>query len=198
MTTRELAENLGVSVDTITRTANKVLDPSAVLRRVVNGGESRVFTEKQSTLIKQEIQKHHNLASRQIDEVTTEYEENQTIANAIMILQRRNEEYKQRMEKAEAVVNRIADSSGLKTVKEVGDILGYGEKTFFALLRSMKIFFKENGNNLPYRDYINAGYFVVKEKTTEKYGKPFLYTQIFVTAKGELWLEKQTRKQISA
>lgn len=59
ITTKELAEVLGVSVDTITRTANKVIAPSAVLRRVINGGESKVFTEKQATLIKQEIQKHH-------------------------------------------------------------------------------------------------------------------------------------------
>ena len=44
-----------------------------------------------------------------------------------------------------------------------------------------------------YREYIDSGYFVVKEKTAEKYGKPFVYTKIFVTAKGELWLEKKTK-----
>ena len=34
---------------------------------------------------------------------------------------------------------RIADSSGLKTIKEVAGILGYGEKTYFAMLRGLGI-----------------------------------------------------------
>lgn len=65
VTTRELAEVLGVSVDTVTRAA-KILDPSAVLHRVINGGKSKIFTEEQATLIKQEIQKHHNLESSKL------------------------------------------------------------------------------------------------------------------------------------
>jgi DNA-binding transcriptional regulator GbsR (MarR family) len=83
MTTKELAEVLGVSVDTVSRAASKVLEPSAVLRRVVNGGNSKVYTEEQATLIKQEIQKHHNLASRQIDNATTILEKQMVIAQAI-------------------------------------------------------------------------------------------------------------------
>ena len=57
MTTKELAEVLKVSIDTVTRAANKVLAPSAILHRVVNGGNSKVFTEEQATLIKSEIKK---------------------------------------------------------------------------------------------------------------------------------------------
>ena len=74
MTTKEVAQALNVSVDTVSRAANKVLDPSAVLRRVINGGKSAVYNEEQVTAIKQEIQKHHNLASRQIDSASTELE----------------------------------------------------------------------------------------------------------------------------
>lgn len=74
ITTKELAEVLKVSIDTVTRAANKVLAPSAILRRVVNGGNSKVFTEEQATLIKNEIKKHHNLATRQIDNVSTDLE----------------------------------------------------------------------------------------------------------------------------
>ncbi len=70
---------LGVSGDTVLRAASKVLESSAVLRRVVNGGNSKVYTEEQATLIKQEIQKHHNLASRQIDKATTKLEMMQNI-----------------------------------------------------------------------------------------------------------------------
>ena len=137
MTTKELATSLGVSCDAVTRTANKILDPSAVMRRVINGGESKVFTEKQAILIKQEIQKHHNLASRQIDSVTSELEENQTITNAIMILQRRNAELKQRAEVAESALARIENGKGCFTMNQTAKALKlpYGNITLFQKLR---------------------------------------------------------------
>jgi len=61
ITTRELAEILGVDVRTVQRAAERVLDPSTVLTRVINGGKSLIFDEEQATAIKREIQKHHNL-----------------------------------------------------------------------------------------------------------------------------------------
>ena len=151
-----------------------------------------MFDEEQATLIKREIQKHHNLASRQIDSVSTEIEVMQKIQEGYALAVQKMNEYKLRAEKAESVVNRIADSTGLKTIKEVADILGYGEKTYFALLRDMGILFRENGINLPKREYINSGYFEVKEEPYERNGKTFLYSRIYVTAKGLLWLEKKT------
>lgn len=57
ITTKELAEVLKVSIGTVTRAANKVLAPSAILHRGVNGDNSKVFTEEQATLIKSEIKK---------------------------------------------------------------------------------------------------------------------------------------------
>ena len=82
MTGKELAEVLGVSKDTINATVER-LDVDGVLRRVdiarnTQGGY--LFSEYQATVIKQEIQKHHNLANRQIDNVSTSAEEDQMIA----------------------------------------------------------------------------------------------------------------------
>lgn len=78
MTTKELAETLGVDVRTVNGTVERLLENTfqkfGAIKTVSNGGRpTKVFTEQQATLIKQEIQKHHNLASRQIDEVTTDY-----------------------------------------------------------------------------------------------------------------------------
>ena len=87
---------------------------------------------------------------------------------------------------------RISESKGLKTIKEVADILGYGEKTYFAMLRDMGILFKENGSNLPKREYISSGYFDVKEVPYKRNGEQCLYSKTYVTAKGLLWLEKKT------
>lgn len=75
VTTKELAEVLGVDVDTVNNTVKR-LTFSDVHIQSTGGRHTKVFNEEQATIIKQEIQKHHNLASRQIDTVSTEFEEN--------------------------------------------------------------------------------------------------------------------------
>lgn len=197
MTTKELAETLGVDVSTVKKTVKRLEEGSAVLHYLTKdkyGNDCFKFTEQQATIIKKEIQKHHNLASRQIDSVSTEMEVMLKIQEGYALAVQKMNEYKVRAEKAESVVNRIADSSGLKTIKEVADILGYGEKTYFATLRGLGILFKDNGVNLPKREYINQGYFEVKEEPYERNGNTYLYSRVYVTAKGLLWLEKKTPK----
>ena len=56
MTTKELAQALGVDVKTIQRTATKLFNPSTLMSRVINGGKSQVFNEAQATAIKLELQ----------------------------------------------------------------------------------------------------------------------------------------------
>lgn len=58
MTTKELAQSLGVDVKTIQRTATKLFNPSTLMSRVINGGKSQVFNEAQATAIKLELQNH--------------------------------------------------------------------------------------------------------------------------------------------
>ena len=195
MTTKELAENLGVSVDTITRAANKILEPSAVLRRVIHGGESRVYTEKQTTEIMQEIQKHHNLVSRKIDSVSTELEENQTIVNAMMILQRRNEEYKARAEIAEKSLNRIADGTGCYSMNQTAKALKlpFGNIKLYDLLRKEGIL---NRDNSPTQKQLNAGHFkVVVKFINEKVGSKSV---TLTTAKGLVYLAKKLNTDIDS
>lgn len=197
VTTKQLAEILGVDVRTVQRAVEKTGCDSTVIPLKTTGGvqNTRVFNEEQATIIKQEIQKHHNLQSRQIDNASTEMEIMLKIQEGYSLAVQKMKEYKIRAEKAESVVNRIADSTGLKTIQEVADVLGYGSKTFFAMLRGYGILYTTNGVNLPKREYINAGYFEVKEEPYERYGKTFLYSRIYVTSKGLLWLEKKTAKK---
>lgn len=63
VTTRELADVLGVDVRTVQRAAEKTGCDSTVIPLKTAGGvqSMRVYNEEQATLIKQEIQKHHNL-----------------------------------------------------------------------------------------------------------------------------------------
>ena len=204
VTTKQLAEILGVSERTIRETAKTKGVEGTFHTLKTNGGNQsvKVFNEEQSTIIKQEIAKHHNLANRQIDTVSTELEENQVIANAMAILQRRNVELQQRVKEAErqlteqapkvATYNRIANATGLKSMQEVAKILHIGSKTLFSILRDKKIFYREksNGVNIPVEKYIKQGLFEVKEEPYRKDGKDCVYTRIFTTAKGLLWLEK--------
>ena len=208
VTTKELAQALNVSVDTVTRTAAKILDLSAVQRRVINGGQSMIFDEVQATMLKKEIAKHHNLASRQIDTATTELEVIANALNAFKALQdlytHKEAEYKATIEAQKEKIaldapkvetyNRIANSTGLKTMQEAAKLLGIGSNTLFSVLRDKRIFYRSNGVNLPAEKYIKRGLFEVKEEPYKRDNKDFVYTRVFATAKGLLWLEKQIVK----
>ena len=150
MTTKELAETLGVDVDTVNITVNR-LGFSDVLRKSTGGRPTKVFTEQQATLIKQEIQKHHNLATRQIDTVSTELEENEMIIKSMQILaarkarlekqihdlqmenatqQRQLEEQKPKVEYFDSYM----DASNLSEIGQLGKVTKIGERNIFKVM----------------------------------------------------------------
>ena len=206
VTTKELSEVLGVDISTVKKSVKRMEEGGEILHHLTKDKYNNtcfVFNEEQATIIKQEIQKHHNLASRQIDTVSTEFEENQIIRNAMAILELRDQRLQARIKelqnenmelapKAE-VYERISDSTGLKTIGETAKILGIGEKRLFAYLRSNGVFFYDNGINQVKQTYINSGYFQTKENPYVQNGITKLYTRIFVTSKGLIWLEKQIK-----
>lgn len=192
VTTKELAEVLGVDVSTVIKTVKRLNETSDVLPKFKQGQTPR-YTEEQATLIKQDIQKHHNLASRHIDNVTTDTEMMMNIQRDFAWLVQKNKELQAKADS----FDRIGNSNGWKTVNEVASLLGYGEKTFFAMLRGMGIFYYVNNCgskvNMPKREYIERGYFKTVEQPFEKNGINHLYTKIYVSAKGELWLENKIK-----
>ena len=72
MSTQEMAKVLQVGESTVKRAVEKLRPVLGGLYKSNQGGY--MFDERQTTLIKQEIQSHHNLQSRQIDNVSTDYE----------------------------------------------------------------------------------------------------------------------------
>lgn len=143
MTTLELSNVLHVSLTTVKTTVKKLGRVLGSVKKNNQGGY--LFTEKQSTLIKQEIQKHHNLANRQIDNVSTELEENQTIANAMAILQRRSIELQQELANKNQLIEELtpdaeswrafADSDGTFSVTNVAKCLGLKRDDIFEFLK---------------------------------------------------------------
>lgn len=131
VSTSDLADVLGVDRTTVIRAVEKL---SAVLHQVIRNSQGGyMFDERQATLIKQEIQSHHNLSTRQIDSVSTELEENQTIFNALQILQRRNNELVLRAEKAEKTNELLMHSEKTYTPTQIAKELGKACKGIYSV-----------------------------------------------------------------
>lgn len=90
-----------------------------------------------------------------------------------------------------ALTDRISTADGLRSVQAVAKTLGYGPNRFFALLRGYGIFYRRDGVNLPKQCFVDRGYFRTREQPYHDGETTQLYTRIFVTGKGELWLAKR-------
>ncbi|WP_428673187.1 phage antirepressor KilAC domain-containing protein [Photobacterium swingsii] len=80
----------------------------------------------------------------------------------------------------------VAECDELFSMKEAADILGFGRNTFFQILREDQIL---TTGNIPYRQYIERGYFEVKVSTA--FGA---ISVTKVTTKGLQWLQKHYSK----
>jgi len=90
------------------------------------------------------------------------------------------EERQKLIPKAEAY-DTFMGGSNLQPMNDVTKCLGIGRNKLFALLREKKII---RSNNTPYQEYIDRGYFEVKEKPIKMGDASFNYAQTFVTPKG--------------
>lgn len=203
MTTRELAEVLGVDVKTIQR----AVDSLDIDVERVGSSHTMVFNEAQATAIKLELQNHSKIAQNGFNTLT--------INNDVemLLLQKRLTEYQDRRiaeltqiveeQRPKALVyDRICNADGLKSVEQVASNLGWGKNNFFALMRGMGIFFYSSKDadgrkvNLPKREYVERGYFVTKEEPYTRGDKDRLYTKIYVTGKGEAWLANRLNEVV--
>ena len=82
--------------------------------------------------------------------------------------------------KAEAY-NVLLSGKNAQTMSQVAKSCGTGRNRLFKLLRDRGILMK---NNLPYQEYIERGYFKVREVTTIRKDKTVNVTQTLVTARG--------------
>lgn len=200
VTTKELAEVLGVSERTIRDTATaKGLEGTFQPLQTKGGKQSlRVFSEEDATIIKQEIQKHHNLATRQIDSVSTELEENQMIAKAWSILQRRvadAEKEVERLRPAAMFAYQICSSKDAIDIGNCAKVLNrnIGRNNLFEFLRNKKILQQDN---IPYQKFIDSGYFrVIETKYTIPSGETKISLKTLVLQKGVAYINKLLAKE---
>lgn len=94
--------------------------------------------------------------------------------------------------------NDFMDAAGNHTIQQVAALLnipGVGRNKMFDILRRNSILQK---NNIPYRRYIEYGYFECKEKTITIAEKEVVNIQTFVTPKGIDWIRKFLNQQMAA
>lgn len=194
---KALAEILNVSEATIKRAIEKLRSLLGGLKTNSQGGY--LLNEEQATIVKNEIAKHHNLQSRQIDSVSTELEENRIIASAIAILQARNEELKRQNEKllpAAKFAYQLCSSKDTIEIGECAKVLNknIGRNRLFEFLRNSNVL---QSNNIPYQKYIDAGYFrVIESKYVTSNGETKISLKTVVFQKGVAYINKLLSKVV--
>lgn len=94
--------------------------------------------------------------------------------------QRMSERVQALTPKAEAY-DVLLSGNNAQTMAQVAKALGTGRNRLFALLRRRKVLMN---NNLPYQEYLERGYFKVREVPTTQGTRVINVTQTLVTSKG--------------
>lgn len=186
MTTKELAESLGVSVETVRTAARKLIDPSKSIWKVVNGGKSQVFDMAQATAIKIELQNRSKVSKNGFNSLT--------ISNDLEMLavQKKLNEYqdmriaqltaqlKEQAPKVE-VYNRLIDRSGLVNIRETAKELNVKVKVLVVWLIGHGWCFRgKHGEIVATAEAVRRKLMAIRE--CESHGKVF--QQSLITAKG--------------
>lgn len=197
MTVKEIAEELHVSDQTIRNIVKELFDPSKLLWRVVNGGNTLLLTYEQATAIKLKLRTRNNLKdSSVVSQIGNDLEffallkkreEEQRVLDEYR--DRRIQELQQQLEAQRPDVEfsrKIQSSSNVLKVSEIAKVLelGYGDRTLYRKLVELGILMKDH---TPYQEYMNRGYFkvcishheengeLVADKTTKIYMKGCFY-----------------------
>lgn len=119
MTTKEVAQALGVGVSSVKRAVEKLSSVLGGVSKNTQGGY--LFNEKQVTAIKQEVARHHNLASRQIDTAATDLEMYQNVQKCMEWLSMKNLELQQKAEALRIELDQSKEWASVKRMQALND-----------------------------------------------------------------------------
>ena len=198
VTTKELAQMLGVDVKTIQRTSARLFDID-VVKSISNGGRpSQAFTKSQATAIKIELQNHSKIAKNGFDTLT--------VSNDLemMLVQKKLTEYqnmriKELTAERDAYKNCLDDmtsAKGMYSLKSVAKILDIKPQAFNRELIRIG-FCIDNAEHEIMQDKKDRGYgtFVIPKNPSPD-GKYHASTKI--TGKGVVWIAKQLKIEPNA
>lgn len=190
MTTKEVADILGVDVKTIQR-AVESLDMD-----VERSGSSHtmLFDEAQVTAIKLEIENHSK-----VNALTpkTNLERQLIIQQAMQIQAEMIEELQNKVSRLEPAANFAYQLCSSKDTIEIGECAkvlnkNIGRNRLFEFLRNSSVL---QSNNIPYQKYIDAGYFrVIESKYVMPNGETKISLKTVVFQKGVAYINKLLSK----
>jgi len=123
---------------------------------------------------------------RQTGQYVAGYKIPQTYPEALRLAADLAEQNQKLLPKAEQY-DKFISGDNYQAMNIVAKALGIGRNKLFRFLRDRRILMN---NNTPYQQYIDAGYFVVKEKPIQMGGDVINKPQTYVTAKGVDWLSR--------
>jgi prophage antirepressor-like protein len=109
-------------------------------------------------------------------------------------VRKQNEQIASMKPKAEAH-DRFISGENYQSMNVVAKALGTGRNRLFEFLRKEKILMS---NNVPYQEYIDRGYFVVKERPIKMGDQIINKPQTYVTAKGVSFIDSILNRQKGA
>jgi len=182
MTIKEVANVLGVDVDTIHHHVRNLYPD------LMSHGKTTRLDQIQVTEIKKKMQLTNALVSSktELEIIRGGFEYIQWMQSKIVELEKQKEEDLPKIEFHDAVAN-------VEGKRKVGDaskeLKLLSPNKLFAQLRNDQILMKDN---LPYQEFIERGYFEVN--VTLKNDQT--YSTTYVTNKGMIWLEKKYKNLI--
>lgn len=179
MNFKELADLLGVSTQTIRR-AFATLYPS----QVQNGVETLMTLTQSKAVVaslrvkaSDRITVSEPLQNVKLPELNNPHE--------MIRLHRQALDMIETMIPKVETYNAICESTNLKSVAQVAQIIGSGQKRLFQFMRDNDIL---NQYNRPYQQHIDAGRLVVKDTVRLINNNAMTFPQVFFTGKGEIWI----------
>jgi anti-repressor protein len=125
-------------------------------------------------------------AIRQTGQYVAGYKIPRTYPEALRLAADLAEQNQKLLPKAEQF-DKFISGENYQTMNLVAKSLGTGRNRLFKFLRDHKVLL---ANNAPYQRFIDAGYFVVKEKPIQMGDQTINKVQTYVTAKGVDWIAK--------
>ncbi|MBS9903221.1 phage antirepressor KilAC domain-containing protein [Vibrio alginolyticus] len=151
-----------------------------------------LLTGYSATLRMRVIKRWHELEKQTQLQVPQSFAEAlQLAANQAKELEEKNQALAIAAPKAEFADAIAGADKGVK-LGQFAKAVGLGPVTIFRVLRELKIFMSRGDSyNLPYQDYVERGYFTVKQGTYETNSQTRISHTALITGKGEIWLRKK-------
>lgn len=199
MTTKELADVLGVHRDTINATV-KEMELDGKIRQVDikrNSQGGYLFNELQVTAIKKELESHSK-----VNELSpkTELEKTMLVMEAMQYLQESKAKLEKELADAQPALHFFKSVTGSKDTIDIGTVAkvldkNIGRNKLFEILRNKNIL---DRNNKPYQAYIDRGYFrVIETSYTTPDGDTHINCKTVVYQKGVDFINRLLEKEVA-